>query len=266
MKTATILPQNYLELTKDKDYHMVLAHLINEPGYEEYTAFYKRIGQDPNKFLIMDTGLIEGNARPVDELVDKAKFIGADEMVLNDIFENHDETLRESHEALEYIESTGLKIRKMAVPQGLDVHDWIECAKEMLTWPVDTIGIPKVLSRDGGMHARLYAIEAIQPYLGDKEIHLLGCWDSPIELQVIENYVRAGKIKPVRGVDSAIPYVYAHAGLLISEAERPQGPIDFSVGEANFNLLVDNIEIWEKAAAKLKPVEELKNEKIIKLL
>lgn len=266
MKTASILPQGLLKHAAADDYHMALAHLIGKDGYEEYTNFFEAIGQFQDKFLIMDTGLIEGDPRPIDELVEKAKRLWADEMVLPDVFENKDETLRESHDALEYVEHHLPNIRKMAVPQGVDIHDWFECAKEMLTWPIDTIGIPKVLCRDGGMHARLEAITMIQPYLGDKEIHLLGCWDSPLELKLIENHVRSGKIKPVRGVDSAIAYVYANKGIRITDDERPAGAIDFKDGTADAELLEYNLSVWRSEAATLESIEEIATKKIRHLL
>lgn len=265
MKTATILPQPYIHLTAQDDYHMVLAHLVQKEGFEVYTDFYREIGQNPNKFLLMDTGLIEGDARPVEELVEKAKFLHADEMVLNDVFMNCDETLRESHDALEYVKSVHPEIRTMAVPQGQDIEDWFECAKEILTWPVDTIGIPKVLTKLEGPHARLGALERIQDLLGDKQVHLLGCWETPLELKVIENYVRSEKIKPVRGVDSAIAYVYSQAGLRITDDERPTLKIDFNAQDADVDLLQYNIDIWKNEAAALKDIKYYQDQKIHRL-
>lgn len=265
MLAATILPQPYLHLISDRPYHMALAHLIQAEGFEAYTEFYKGIGQDPDKFLLMDTGLIEGNARPVDELVLKAKYINASEMVLNDVFMNKDETLRESHDALEYVEQNHPEIRKMVVPQGQDFDEWVECAKEMVTWPIDTIGIPKILTNLAGRDARLHALRALQDRLGDKQIHLLGCWESPLELKIIENQIRDKKIAPVRGVDSAISYVYARSGLSITEAERPEGAIDFKHGMADLEMLKYNIHVWETEAKQLPAIQEVKNQKIHRL-
>lgn len=255
MKAATILPQPYLALARHDDYHMALAHLLHADGMSEYSQFFHVIGQEEDKFLMMDTGLIEGDARPIEELVEKARFFNVDEMVLLDVFENMDETLRESHDAMEYVMQELPNVRMMAVPQGIDFDEWVECAKEMLTWPIHTIGIPKVLCKHNGANARLEALEAIQPFLGDKEVHLLGCWNSPIELKMIENYVRQGKIKPVRGVDSAIAYVYARDGIRITDDVRPAGTIDFEAGKADPAVLRYNIDVWKLETQTLMPIE-----------
>lgn len=274
MKTATILPQKFLYLTKDDDYHMALAHLIGKEGFEQYTEFFKAVGEDPNKFLMLDTGLIEGDPRPIEELLEKAKMLGADEMALPDVFMDHQATLRKSYEALEYVQNDyarngnkdkGKYLNLMAIPQGTCHEDWVACAKEMLTWPVQTIGIPKVLYKLEGMRGRLDALIAIQDVLGDKEVHLLGCWETPLELKLIENATRAGYIKPVRGVDSAIAYAYAKEGLRITDAERPQGPINFGAQEVDMDILKYNIKVWKEEAATLPPIDDVKNQKIRKL-
>ncbi len=274
MKTATILPQKFLHLVKDDDYHMALAHLIGKEGFEQYTEFFKAVGEDPNKFLMLDTGLIEGDPRPTEELLEKAKMLGADEMALPDVFMDHQATLRQSYEAMEYVQNDYARHGNndksrypnlMAIPQGTCHEDWVACAKEMLTWPVQTIGIPKVLYKLEGMRGRLDALTAIQDALGDKEVHLLGCWETPLELKMIENATRAGHIKPVRGVDSAIAYAFAKEGLRITDAERPQDPINFGAQEVDMDVLKYNIKVWKEEAATLPPIDDAKNQKIRKL-
>lgn len=256
MHTATILPQHFLDMIQDEPYLMALGNLIGAPGFENYTQFYAWAGKDPNKFVMLDTGLIEGNARPVEELLEKAKAIYADEMALNDIFMDHTATLKESWNALQYIKSQGDDHpRLMAIPQGTSLEDWIACAKEMLTWDIDTIGIPKVLTKLEGRDARLHAIIALEEFIGDKHIHLLGCWDTPLELKVIENATRAGTISAVRGCDSAIAYAYARSGLKITEAARPEGEINFGAMNCDLALLRYNIDVWKEEAMTLPPLD-----------
>jgi len=259
MQAATILPQPYLDLIEKETYHLALAHLIGKAGFERYTDFYKQVGKDPEKFLIMDNGLIEGDPRPMDELMDKAYLINATEIVLPDAFQNKDETLREAHDAMNLKYSITAAFRLMAVPQGRTYEEWLECAKEMLTWPIDTIAIPKIVTKMAGRDGRLQALIDIQDMLADRDVHLLGCWESPLELKVIENYTRQGKIKPVRGVDSAIAYVYARAGLRMAEAERPAGAIDFNADDADVIKLMYNIVQWKHECATLPPLEEVDN-------
>lgn len=267
MKTATILPQSLLHLTRNDDYHMALGHLIGKDGFEGYTQFYKNIGADPDKFLILDTGVIEGDARPVEELMEKAKLINASEMILNDVFLDKAATLKESYKAFDAVWKSDLEIRVMAVPQGKTPIEWVECAKEMLSWGVSTLGIPKVLTkvfehRDG----RLQALMEIQDVLQSTETHLLGCWESPMELKVIENAVRQEKIVPVRGVDSAIAYAYACSDLRITDDERPQGPIDFVGKAVDMDILQYNIWVWKKEAESLRPPVFYAEQKVQRLL
>lgn len=266
MKTATILPQAFLHLIKDEPYHMALGHLIGAEGFEEYTKFYSEAGKDPNKFVMLDTGLIEGDARPPSELLEKAKLISADEMALNDVYMDHTATLKASYAAMDYIQWASASYpRLMAIPQGTNLYDWVECAKEMLRWPINTIGIPKVLTHLEGRDGRLRALMAIQEFLGDKDVHLLGCWETPLELKMIENVTRQGLIKPVRGVDSAIAYAYARAGIKITEDERPEGAIDFAAQHCDMDILKYNIAVWKEEAKTLPPLDEAGKDKVIKL-
>lgn len=253
MKTATILPQAFLHLTKDDDYHMALAHLVGKAGFEDYTKFYEEVGKDKDKFLIMDTGLIEGDARPIEELIEKAAQLNADEMALNDVFMDADQTLITSYQALTKVKDSGLKIRTMGIPQGTHLDEWVMCAKEMLRWDIDTLGIPKVLFKLEGFKGRLNALMEIQEQLAQKkvDIHLLGCWETPLELKMIEAAVRQGLIAPVRGVDSAIAYAYAREGIRITDDARPEGAINFAAQECPLDILDFNIKVWKHEAMTL---------------
>ncbi len=52
----------------------------------------------------------------------------------------------------------------------------------------------------------------------------------------------------IRGVDSAIPFVYARAGLKLNSQDRPDSaPINFEFTELNKRLLRGNIHRWRKA-------------------
>lgn len=250
MKAATILPADYLFLTEEDDYHMCLAHLIGED--KKYTNFYKKIGQDPNKFLIMDNGVIEGDPRPIEEIVQKALSVGADEIILPDVFMNMAETLDKSYEALQKVRNDFPNLRVMVVPQGESLEEWLECARIMLTWDIDTIGIPKVLVHLEGRDGRLNALEELGHSLRGLDIHLLGCWVTPIEILMIDRAAKEGRILPVRGVDSAIAYVYTRSGGLISDSDRPDSePIEFrsNLGpRIDLSLLEANIDLWKEAS------------------
>lgn len=244
MKTATILPTPYLSLIAYDKYHMCLAHLLGQD--EGYTEFYKLLGKDKDKYLIMDNGVIEGDQRPITELVKKAMYVGADELILPDVFMDKEATIEKSYAALQYIHGN-FPIRVMAVPQGKTIDEWLECAITMIDWDIDCIGIPKVLTQIGGRDARLHVLHELGNKLRGLDIHLLGCWSTPLEATLVERSVLNGNIRPVRGIDSAIAYVYSREGILISDADRPSGHIDFSAHDADKELLKRNIKLWKDA-------------------
>jgi hypothetical protein len=257
MQVATILPEAYLDLTEDDTYHMCLANLIHydkmPTGFavDTYTAFYRHVGYAKDKYLIMDNGVVEGDQRPLQELIDKARFLGADEIILPDTMYNMNATLDKSYGALMQIKQDNLdhlkQLKVMAVPQGQSLNEWLYCAQTMIDWDIDCLGIPKILTKLFGRDARLNALRALGNKTRGLDVHLLGCWSSPLEILMIEKAVRQGEIRPVRGVDSAIAFVYAQEGLMIDDAERPQGKIDFSSTAVDASLLVHNIARWREA-------------------
>ncbi|MNB67133.1 hypothetical protein D3C75_136180 [compost metagenome] len=272
MKAATIVPQKYLHLIENQTYHMALAHLIGKAGFEDYSAFYELKGKQDDKFLIMDNGLIEGDPRPIEEIVEKAKLLYASELVLPDVFRDSPATLSAVERAFDYIYDNGIyDLKVMAVAQGNTYEEWLANARELLKLPINTLGIPKVLTKlpyykmtpggfttyekDGYWLQRLEALQALRVDLDatDVEIHLLGCWDTPLEAKRIANAVASGDCHEVRGIDSAIPWVYANAGMKMSEGERPVGPVDFGATnlDADDLTLKYNIHMWQRECADI---------------
>lgn len=248
MKTATILPVSHLHLTKNDDYHMCLAHLIE--ANEEYTNFYKFIGSSPDKYLIMDNGVIEGEPQDIHTLVRRARMVGAQEIILPDIFRNKEATLDASYEALQIVRADFPEFKVMVVPQGDTYDEVCDCLEEMLSWDIDSIGIPKMLTQIKGTHGRRELLEYFGHRLRGLNIHLLGCHQTPLEIMYIERAVQDGLILPVRGVDSVIAYEHAFAEKDMDECERPKnGPVDFVNGKVDEVRLQRNINMWKSAAA-----------------
>ena len=255
MKLASIVPQNYLHMTTEANFHMALAHLIGEPGYEEYTAFFQN--RKRGSFCILDNGVIEGNPMPIETIIDRAILIGADEIVLPDAYKDGPATVHMVEDALkvliERFGDHGWPFKLMAVPQGDSAESWLECARLLLDefgLYIDTIGIPKhLIDTAGSRDARLYAISDLADSYGNLEgyeIHLLGCWKTPLEVLTIAKASEQGIIPTVRSCDSAIPYVYARHGLRFSDDDRPDtDPIDFKKGYCNEMLLLYNLIAWQ---------------------
>lgn len=252
MKTATILPPKYLHLIKDEPYHMCLAHLIKDRNEfrlngDEYTFFYQCLTRQKDKYVIMDNGVVEGDQRPIDEIVKKALFVGAHEIILPDVMLDQSATLKESYRALKWVKDN-FPLRIMAVPQGKTLDEWVDCAIAMIDWDIDCIGVPKILTKIGGRDARLEVLSRLGNKLRGLDIHLLGCWNSALELTMIERAVQDKQIRPVRGVDSALPFIYAKAGVQIDESDRPNVGIHFNETDVDTNLIETNIRLWKDAA------------------
>ena len=254
IKMASIVPQNFLEFTRDADIHMALACFVGEKGYEAYTKFFSK-QRKADSFLIMDNGVIEGKPMPFEECVRRAELINADEIVLPDVYKDNHGTYNAVKEAIDYYVAHDMlnnRFRLMVVPQGDSMEDWLDCAMHLITSfgvHISTIGIPKHLidtckERDG----RLIAISNLYdrlPNLHEWDIHLLGCWKTPLEVLVCAKASEQGIIPNIRSCDSAIPYVYARNDLRFSDDDRPDtDPIDFKNGYCNPIYLAYNIASW----------------------
>lgn len=264
IKMASIVPQNLLYHIQKDNIHMALAHLVGEPGYEMYTDFYKK-GRKASAFTILDNGVIEGSPMPIAKIIEKAELIKADEIVLPDVFKDDEATLTSVDNAIKWLEQRYKNIkncpfRLMVVPQGKDKTSWLNCAEELIKRhgdKINTLGIPKHLvdtfkSRD----ARVDAIATLQrnPEIDIQgyDIHLLGCWTTPLEVLTIAKLSDQGDIPMVRSCDSAIAYVYARNNARFCDMDRPdKAPIDFKHGQCNETILRTNICSWYNVGALL---------------
>ena len=249
MQVATIVPTPYLKLTKRDQYFMCLAHLVlKDDTYGEF--FFDRARE--GKFVIMDNGAAEHAQPTVEELLHAMSKVHPSEVVLSDVLFNKDATLRSTFESLTfYLEEIGKEVVQfMAVPQGNTFEEWVECARELCLCPdIHTIGVSKFITNQFGDNARLLAVEALQPFIGDKDIHLLGCWADPLEPVTIDRYCWSHQFKAPRGVDSGIAYAFSMKGLTMLQAPRPQDEIEFHKAKATIELLSHNIDIWKMCCA-----------------
>lgn len=274
MYGVSILPKRHLNLIKGNAIHMALAHLLGRKGYEAYTDFYMNESIN-DSYVIMDNGVIEGDQRPMSELVEKALKYKMDELILPDVFCDGIASARKTLEAMEELKviyaerPEALKLRLMIVPQGESLYEWLECLKTIIdNAPIDyhVVGIPKVLVKLLGNRARLQACELLeeQGYLRSIgfDVHLLGCHNNALEPKMIQSYAAQHfKYVSVRSCDSALPYVYARNNCRLDECDRPdQAAIDFDGWLSNESILQENIEFWQNECAGKPTIEE--NEKV----
>lgn len=241
MKIATILPTEYLGLEMRNDYHLCLAHLLGDARYGEFFKHQARKGN----LVMMDNGVVEtGEPMDIHELITLADHHGVHEMVLPDKIYSKQETLMRGGRAMFYFYKKRSEMEHdidlVAVPQGADAREWAICVKEMLEWPVKTIGISRFIYRY--FPSRAEALRSVPELVdSDKEIHLLGCPNDPREIYEVEQAF-PGR---VRGVDSGIAAMYTQVGKYAGDGDpKPDVELDFSNDALDEGLLQRNVEWW----------------------
>lgn len=217
-----IVPVQELGRIKGAPMHMVLTHLVeNYPHYREFM-------EKEEGYKILDNSLIElGGAVTTERLMKAAISVGADEIILPDIFKDKDRTIAAVDSSLYWLDtcsSDGDRGKVMAVAQGSTLSEIAACFEHFMSYKeIDVIGIPKVASvlpwsvsdicTNSGPIGR-HALEYLWRDRGlDKEIHLLGCWYSWAELSMFQ------APEQIRSVDSCLrSFFYAHNCSL-----RPEG-------------------------------------------
>lgn len=176
MKLINIFPLGNLGMHYQQDMHMFLTHLVEK--YPFYADFAKNI----KGYKILDNSLIElGGAVDLKRVLVAADYIGADEIILPDVFQNGPATIEAVNKALSELvdmyPNRSWPYKLMAVAQGKDEEEWYRCYKTLMDNPdIDVIGIPKVLAK---MHpqGRPHFVNELCD-LTCKPHHLLGLWYS----------------------------------------------------------------------------------------
>lgn len=247
MQIATIVPTPYLRYTAQDDYHMcVYQEVVKQPKYAE---FFKEMAEDPSKYVIMDNGAAEEVNPTAYELMKAYEIVKPQEIVLPDMVGDKEITLHRTREAFRIFTDKHLssEYRYMMVPQGETFTEWCDCLDEMLMLRPYSVGVSKFMTKilqeelGDGTNVRLELVDMILQrckVLDVKvKIHLLGCYNHPREIGEII------KVFPVvRGVDSAVAYIYAQEGIsLKSEKNRPSSKMKFDkISKDHRQLFLNN--------------------------
>lgn len=244
IQSAAIVPVRYLHETKSRPFHMCLAQFVGVDLV--YTAFYTDLASH-GKFVLLDNGAAEGCAPTIEELLPKIELIRPHEVVLPDTIYDMPSTLRKAERACKVMQDNFSLVdcSLMAVPQGETFTEWYACARELLAIKeITSIGISKFMTPRFGVNARSIAVSCIRAMeiyynFPIHDIHLLGCWNHPLEIgDIAEEH-------NIRSCDSAFAYIMAAAGEELTEnSVRPKLEVDFIKGEANLDLLRTNIRKW----------------------
>lgn len=229
-KVAHIVPVSCLTKTQNDQYHMCLAHLVENA---EYANHYAKLASE-GKFVLMDNGAAEGSQLDFDSLFDMYAKINPTEIVLPDTLYEPGSTIQKSREFLLAMAERKVHYRTMAVPQGKTLEEWAACARIFVKdTRINSIGISKFLNIvTGDRFVRFKACGILQQLFDeynrhDIEVHLLGCDEGPVIVRMC-----AQAYPFVRGCDSAFVYLMAQANKWMSKADdkRPEGTIDFIGG------------------------------------
>lgn len=236
-RVAHIVPVSHLQDTVNNQYHMCLAHLVEDETYKNHFKAMSKAG----KFVLMDNGAAEGSQLNFDKLFEMYEEINPTEIVLPDTLLEMGSTIQKSRNFLAEMQKRDITYRVMAVPQGKTLDEWAACARIFVKDDrINTIGVSKflnVVTKDDFIRFKALGIlkDLIKEYeRDDLEVHLLGCDEGPLIVNMCHTAYNF-----VRGCDSAFAYIAAQADSPISlnNVKRPKGSIDFLNGEENKNTV-----------------------------
>ena len=238
MKLINIFPLNNMEMEHSQYTHMFLTHMV-----EKY-PLYEKIARECDGYKILDNSLIElGGSVDVNRVIDAAERIGANEIILPDVFKSSYETLNAIEQALTIIKNrySEKRFALMAVAQGNSVESWTECYGELLSnSEIDVIGIPKVCTK---LHpaGRAYFVNNLCNY-EDKVHHLLGLWYSFTEF----NDFNSRAMRSIRSCDTCHLGYLAKYNLSLYST-RPDGyTLDLENDTINYGSLIDEFNQFSK--------------------
>lgn len=207
------------DLMKSDGIQMALTHLVESDPFDMYVDNYRAMKQLFRDYIILDNSLIElGGAVDPKRLLDAAKKINADEIILPDVFQGGMESLHVTMKAAKYCQDSGYRL--MGVAQGKTNSEFADVFRELIHCDyIHTIGIPKVASTLPGSDGKsrnhilsvLYDAGLLQEaQFEGKEIHLLGAW-------TVEDFSFSYVFREfIRSIDSVLPNWETYNGRDIS--------------------------------------------------
>ena len=253
MKLAVIAPVPLQDKYAVTDYHMALTHLVLDPymgaRYSEVFITRRKLGH----YVILDNSVVElGAAIKIETVIEAARRIGASEIILPDIFDDREATVYEAKRIVRHYKEELKPYKLMAVAQGKDMADWIECYCQLAAIPeIDVIGVPKRLhDKLGGDNPGRLAVlfqlhqQGIAEHYG-KPVHLLGCNENPRDLAIAAAYPW------VRGVDTIVPVLCGTLGIIFDPLrgmimKRPPHKPDFASGMDFAEAVRNNIYLMQQ--------------------
>lgn len=264
MKLALIPPISWISTSSVSSYQLVLPHLLMFPKYSEH---YMAMGNNKHAYVILDNGEAEGvNNETNAQLCGRAVYLKADELVIPDTMYNSVETINRMEKFFKDVSDIRndafgsaqiKKIRKMAVIQGRTVKEaktCIDMIMEVAGHKVHTLALPRHLvatceQKDVRLELAEYIFMNYTGPQGGVDIHCLGA--APSYPREVLDIAKQGY---VRGMDTSMPYNYAHEGWEIDNPSpvpvlRPKGYFHLRAGQFNTEVLHHNIGVYKRWAS-----------------
>ena len=200
---AVIAPIPHLcDFEKYSDIDMVLLPYLLSSA--EYYNFFK----NSRRYKILDNGTFEtGRSSTFEQLIEKAKEINANELILPDIRDKANATIKLAEDSLSIMSRTDRRrFKVMVVCQAKTPNQQIRRYPEYASLPVDVLGIMRPLHRqviDRSVTVRWLQVSG--KWDKTKEHHFLGL-DDPVELKLING---------IRSTDTTWPIRYGYVGKYI---------------------------------------------------
>jgi len=233
MQICVISPIKHLELDTGS-IHMVIPQLLEiEPYYDFYA--------NRSDYVILDNGAVEFGAMGNEELIELAKEIKANEIVMPDRLCNGLETFNLSFDfycVLSKSERKQFKI--MAVPQGKDLIDFVNCYTRLKSLNPDVIGLNHWFDSTGESRTLIQKRLDVDMF-NSFEVHLLG----------LTNAGELNRSSPkVRSCDTSYAFKMAYQNRVIGYGDSDVCKIQMDFGmdltEGQLNIAEYNIK-WLKS-------------------
>lgn len=243
MKFAPIVPYAYLDLIRDRDYHLILPACVKES--EPYASAYGMA----KGFKILDNGAAEGTLSSPDELFEVAKLMNVHEIVVPDVLSDWRATVQMVEEFGELAQKHP-KYSYMAVVQGSAMHEIMSCFYYYQTCPwITRVAFPRHwINIHRGLRASM--AESLIAQLHDSfpnGVHALGANNfllEPIMLSSIPNG------NPIVGMDTSLPASAALAGEAIDQVldttPRQDGFFQAPYDEITYAIMEHNIRMYDQ--------------------
>jgi hypothetical protein len=249
MKLANIPPVSMISSAQYTDYQLVLPQIVNQ--YPKYEDGYRHLTVRGD-FIILDNGAAElGSPLPWTKILSAARHVGANELVLPDVYRDPIGTKQAVQAWEDYDNSvtklgTEPKYKYMAVVAG---HNYQDIMK-LVSWYynksyITTLGIPRHFVETVDARARIKIAYMINELYPDRfEMHMLGT--NPMWMAELKEFK---VLDFVRGVDTSAAFVYAYSGHRVDCGKcftRPSFYFDLPEKVIDWTLVLENIKIMEE--------------------